>query len=309
MRLRRPVFLAPLLGLVLFQPANARADTQVVLAGAQLTMPGGWALHKQGEVTALLPPKTGAHLEVVHLPGIPAADPKAFAELLRARKGTEEVDVAKAAALEQHGVKGVAAEGTAKDRGVPVRVRVVAVPGGDHAVLVTAFINKDAGEQLQKEVASILQSVRGQPATPPSKEEPTADQFYLKVENLIDNVADLDVRRFTVLAPAGRPLNFLVGGKGVRSMGHRTPQDKENVRRLEAIVVLRLHGEAKNAKIRRLMKFHRTKGVAVEADLDATGRESLAGVVEVKVKPGRYPVGKPLVIGTVNGEDVVVTVE
>src|SRR5262249_1749981 len=66
MRLRRPVFLAPLLGLVLLLPANARADTQVVLAGAQLTMPGGWALHKQGEVTALLPPKTGAHLEVVH---------------------------------------------------------------------------------------------------------------------------------------------------------------------------------------------------------------------------------------------------
>src|SRR4051812_1588981 len=30
---------------------------------------------------------------------------------------------------------------------------------------------------------------------------PTQDQFYLRVESLVDNVDDLDVRRFTILAP------------------------------------------------------------------------------------------------------------
>jgi hypothetical protein len=149
----------------------------------------------------------------------------------------------------------------------------------------------------------------GEPRAQPPEEAPTADQFYLKVENLIDNVADLDVRRFTVLAPAGKTFKFHIGEAGIGSKGHRTADDKADVRRLEAIVVLRLEGDPQNAKIRRLMKFHRTKGSAVESQLDASGKESLAGVVEIKAKSGRYPIGKHLIVGTVHGENLVVTVE
>jgi hypothetical protein len=139
-------------------------------------------------------------------------------------------------------------------------------------------------------------------------EGPTKDEFYLKIDSLIDNVADLDVRRFTILAEAGKTLKFNIDA-GIGSKGHRTADDKEGVRRLEAIVLLRLHGEGADTKIRRLMKFHRTKGTTIETDLGAPGRTSLAGVVEIKVKSGRYPVGKPLTVGTVNGQDIVIVVE
>jgi hypothetical protein len=150
-----------------------------------------------------------------------------------------------------------------------------------------------------------------EPRAQPAEEGPTADQFYLKVENLIDNLAYLDVRLFTVLAPAGKTLKFYIGEAGIGSKGHRTAADKADVRRLEAIVMLQLQAgdDPKAAKIRRLMKFHRTKGSSVESELDAFGRESLAGVVEIKAKSGRYPVGKPLIVGTVHGENLVVTVE
>jgi hypothetical protein len=147
------------------------------------------------------------------------------------------------------------------------------------------------------------------PASPITAEEPTADQFYLKIENLIDNVADLDVRRFTILVPAGRIPKFLIGDKGIRSYGQQTADDKAEVRRLEAIIVLELHGDAASAKIRRVMKFQRAKGTAVYSETPVPWRQSLAGVVDIKVKSGRYPLDKPLVVGTVNGESVIVTVE
>jgi hypothetical protein len=160
-------------------------------------------------------------------------------------------------------------------------------------------------------MVGLLLGSRPLQADEPAEEGPTADQFYLKVESLIDNVADLDVRRFIVLAQAGKTLKFHIGEAGIGSKGHRTAADKADVRRLEAIVLLRLQAgdDPKNAKIRRLMKFHRTKGSSVESELDASGRESLAGVVEIKAKSGRYPIGKALIVGTVNGENLVVTVE
>ena len=138
-----------------------------------------------------------------------------------------------------------------------------------------------------------------------AEEGPTADHFHLKVESLVDNVADLDVRRFTTLAVAGSTLKFHIGKAGVGSKGRRTDADKADVCRLETIVLLRLQG----GKIRRLIKFHRTKGSSVETAFDALGRESLAGVVEIKAKSGRYPMNKPLIVGTVDGKDMVVLVE
>jgi hypothetical protein len=145
---------------------------------------------------------------------------------------------------------------------------------------------------------------------PAADQAPTADAFYLKVESLIDNVADLDVRRFTIVAQEGKVFKFHIGGGGMASKGHRTTDDPPGVRRLEAIVLLHLHGsEAQDTKIRRTMKFHRTRGSSIDTNFDAPGRESLKDVVKIAIKSGRYPVGTPLVVGTVNGANVVVAVE
>lgn len=142
-------------------------------------------------------------------------------------------------------------------------------------------------------------------------EGPTANQFYLKIENLIDNVADLDVRRFTILTSAGKTIKFHIGTAGIGTKGHHTSDDNPGVRRLEAIILLRLQRglEPKGAKIQRLMKFHRTLGSSVESKFDALGRKSLEGIIEIKAKSGRYSLGKPLVVGTVHGEEVIIIVE
>lgn len=104
---------------------------------------------------------------------------------------------------------------------------------------------------------------------------------------------------------------MFIGDAGIGSKGHHTADDKMDVRRLEAIVQLRLVGgeDAPNTKIRRYMKFHRTKGTSLESEFAAPGQESLAGVVQIKVQPGRYPIGAPLVVGSVHGQQIVVTVE
>jgi hypothetical protein len=144
---------------------------------------------------------------------------------------------------------------------------------------------------------------------PSPMDGPTADEFVLKIENLVDNVADLDVRRITVLTATGKPMNFKIGDAGIRSFGHRTKEDAPDVKRLEAVIVLRLAGDGAGAKIRRLLKFHRTAGTTLETDLGAAGRASLAGVVEIKVESGRYAVGKEIIVGTLNGENIVVMAE
>src|SRR5262245_59927442 len=89
----RNVFLMALVGLALFLPVSVRADDRFIIAGAELTTPEGWALQEQGELSILLHESGGARLEVASLQRIPTADPKAIADVLRARKDTTEVVV------------------------------------------------------------------------------------------------------------------------------------------------------------------------------------------------------------------------
>jgi hypothetical protein len=161
---RRSVLLSALFGLSLLLPARVHADDLLVIADAQLRAPEGWGLLEQGELTTLFREGGGARIEVVRLARVPDADPRAIAESLRARKGIAEVDVTVAAALEQHGLKGTRAEGTARDQGVPVRIRVVALPAGPRAIMAIALVGPKAAEQVQKDVDGILGSLRPQAA-------------------------------------------------------------------------------------------------------------------------------------------------
>lgn len=304
---RRLMLSTVLFGFSLVLAHRASAYDLIFIAGGQLTTPDdGWAVHEQGEVTALVRENSAVRVEVARLARVPDPTAKAVADALRAKKTTAEVLITTAAPLDQHGLKGVSAEGTAIDGQTRWRVRVAALPVGDHAVVATAFVGEKEGKPLQDEVESILKSLRPQAPNPPAANDPPADQFDLQIDNLVDNVADLDVRRFTILAATGRPMNLLIGGKGMRSYGHRTADDTGNVKRLEAILVLQMQ---ENGTMTGLLKFHRTKGSTINPELNASGLESLAGVVDIQVESGRYPVGKPLVIGTVNGAEIVVTAE
>lgn len=144
-------------------------------------------------------------------------------------------------------------------------------------------------------------------------ESPTSDQFYLKIESLIDNVDDVDLRRFTILAPEGKKLSFHIGQSGTSTDGIHTNIDMPGVCRLEAILLLRLlwtnDDDPRQRTIRRFLKFQRERGFSIETDFNAPGIETLAGIVQIHVQSGRYPIGMPLVAGTVQGSSLVVSVE
>ena len=144
---------------VLCWTASARAD-RFIVRGVELTTPDeGWGLQEKGAVSDLADENGGARIEVFRVKQVPAAETKAFAKWLRELKTTHpaEMEVTKAAEHEQHGLKGVMAEGTAKDaEGKAVRLRMVVLPVGDKAVVARAIIREDDAEKLQKEVGEIL---------------------------------------------------------------------------------------------------------------------------------------------------------
>lgn len=149
--------------LMLCWPASARAD-QFNVRGVQLTTPNeGWGLQEQGPVSNLVHEKGGARIEVFKVRQVPAAEVKAFAKWLRELKTKHpaEMEVTKASAHEQHGLKGVMAEGTAKDdREKAVRLRILVLPVGDNAVVARAIIGEEDAANLQQEVEDILKTMK-----------------------------------------------------------------------------------------------------------------------------------------------------
>ena len=152
--------LAIALTLMLVVPA-LRADT-FLFAGAQLELPEGWTV-RTGKLATLLPPMKGAFLEVYDFSAVPPADVKVITERMTPRKNTTDVQVTKAEALEQNGLKGIQAEGKAKINDLPVRFRIVSLPMGKRAVLVVSFVSDPEVDKFAKDIDGILKSVRVAP--------------------------------------------------------------------------------------------------------------------------------------------------
>lgn len=154
---------------VLCWTASARAD-RFIVRGVELTTPDeGWWLQEKGAVSDLVHENGGARIEVFRVKQVPAAETKAFAKWLRELKTTHpaEMEVTKAAEHEQHGLKGVMAEGTAKDAdGKAVRLRILVLPMGNTAVVARAMIREEDAEELQKEVEEILGTMKPKQAAP-----------------------------------------------------------------------------------------------------------------------------------------------
>lgn len=101
-----------------------------------------------------------AHIEVYDFSAVPKPDAKVIVDRVSPRKNTTDVKVAKAVPVQQHGLAGTAAEGTAKIRGTPVQFRIVSLPMGKRAVLVAAFVDQNAVKKFDKNIQAILDSVR-----------------------------------------------------------------------------------------------------------------------------------------------------
>jgi hypothetical protein len=159
--------------------------------------------------------------------------------------------------------------------------------------------------------------LRAAPALKPAPDTPTDTEFCLKVENLIDGVADLDARRFTVLIKGDRKVEFGVHGSRMtlgnepRSVGDESP----GIYRTECIVLLRLQrervpptGELARS-IHRLVKVGRDEGGTIDGKIAAPDVRNLKDVVEVTAKAGRHPIGKRVVIARVHGQEFSITVK
>lgn len=171
--------------------------------------------------------------------------------------------------------------------------------------------SKSDDKEIARRAAALLDEIRRLDQAPPlgtaPEQPPTEEKFYLKIEPLIDNVDDLDVRRFTVITKGQRLVKFYVSA-GCEAKSVRHPAQGGDTHLFEAIVVLRLHGGG-NRTLNRYLKFDRTAGSSAETNVPAPGVKSLRNLVQIKAASGLYTMGKGHVLGQIHGADMVVTVE
>jgi hypothetical protein len=150
--------------------ANAHADWAVI-GGVELNAPAGW-LARPGSVTKISKLNAKSYIELFRVEQMPAAETQAFSKWLRELKMPHPADmeITKAAELEQRGVKAVMAEGTAKsDDGKALRLRIIVLPKENGAVVVRASIREDDAEKLKQEFEEVLKTVgvpNSQPGVP-----------------------------------------------------------------------------------------------------------------------------------------------
>jgi hypothetical protein len=152
--------------------ASACADG-IVINGVQVGPPAeggeGW-LMKGGPTASTLSNVNGrSRIEIQRVEQVPPAETQAFAKWLRELKTTQpaEMEITKAAELEQRGLKGVMAEGTAKaEDGKPLRLRIMVFPTADKAAMLTAIIREDDTEKLKQQFDELLKSVGAPDARP-----------------------------------------------------------------------------------------------------------------------------------------------
>ncbi len=166
--------------------------------------------------------------------------------------------------------------------------------------------SKSVDKEVARRASAILDEVRKLDQAP-AEERPTDEKFYLRIEPLIDNVADLDVRRLTVFTKGPRRVKFYVE-VGAETNSARQPDQGGDTHMFEAILVLRLRRE-KDSTLNRCLKFSRESGGLIETNLPAPGVKSLRDLVKIKAASGLYILGKAHVLGQILGADVVVTVE
>jgi hypothetical protein len=161
-----------------------------------------------------------------------------------------------------------------------------------------------------------LQAAVGAGAPPP-QEKATADQFYLKIEPLIDNVDDVDVRRFIITTKGARMVRFALEADRVsvkpQSVQH-DPNDDQHT--FEVILLLRLQEERGPnnpniavGKLWRLIKFSRERWGWIKTELIAPPDASLRELIKITAESGSYALGKRHVLGQFHGADIVVSVE
>jgi hypothetical protein len=158
------------------------------------------------------------------------------------------------------------------------------------------------------------------PATAPTTQasttgaEPTAAQFALKIENLID-VEDLDLRRFTVLTQGSHRVTFEVGDAKMGQPSRREADTWSPWERVEMIMMLRLSrqpGAERGsfiATLIRTLKFGRQQGSTMDSELNPPATGSLSGFVVITAKSGLYNYGVRHPLGTINGQALAVVVK
>ena len=138
---------------------EARADT-LLFAGAEIQLPDtGWDM-RTGKMATLTNKDKRLLVEVYRFSQVPPADVAHLLKILKPRKNTTEVTVAKAEKFDQHGVAGTIADGTAKIGATPVAFSLTSVPVAGHAVVAVAFTPLGDKEKHRKELDGILKSLR-----------------------------------------------------------------------------------------------------------------------------------------------------
>lgn len=167
-RLRRVLLLLTMLCMLCWT-ANAHADWFPV-GGVELNIPdggNGWGLRGgrlgSGTYSSFLHGNGASRIDVFRVEQVPPAETQAFAKWWRELKAplpTAEVAITNAAEYTQRGVKGVKAEGTAKDdTGKALRLRIIVLPLEDGAVVGRAVLREDDAEKVKQEMEEVLKSM------------------------------------------------------------------------------------------------------------------------------------------------------
>ena len=145
------------------------------------------------------------------------------------------------------------------------------------------------------------------------------DSYCVTVESLVDNVADLDVRRITVYTRSRDDVTLTAtpGEFKPRSL-ERAPGrpplffwETVMITRLETIVELNPetgHRELKDV-VSRFLKFSRTRGSSSGIHFPAEDIKDLDELLDIRFEAGCFPLGTQKLLGTFRGRGIRVLVE
>lgn len=146
----------------------------------------------------------------------------------------------------------------------------------------------------------------------------SVQQFCATSEALVNNIVDLDVRRFTLFSRAPGKASFRTGVTGIRDQKMSRVPGRPRLYFYEVILITRLETQFEVGDdgipqtvdvVTQFTKFTRRRGGAAESVFADDGIRRLSDVIKIRPNPGCADRGEELSLGVVQNRRILVTVE
>jgi hypothetical protein len=110
--------------------------------------------------------------------------------------------------------------------------------------------------------------------------------YAITVTNLVDDVPDLDIRRFRVEAPSSTKVIFKVGEASIE--GHPARRDRSDVAVYDVILMCQLHSYDQDRQLDQIIKLAHCESGSIETAFGIEA-DALKEAIDLRFQDGVYP--------------------